>query len=777
MGLIAVLLSQYRRYPGQLIGMLAILACAGALWSGIQSLTGRAGDALEVSNAALQTHFEVEREDGAALQVSDFTRLRRAGICVTPRLHVQLSERLELLGVDPLSADCLRLPEPQARVVEHLLEAPTQVPLWGTSDTLQLWQALPRSASVAYPLAQMETLPQGVLLTDIAEADRLDPDGGGRLALLLSTPAALPAGYSLVVADYGVDPGSLVDSFLFSLDALGWLALLVAALLLRSVYLLELEQRRHTMRLLHRLGVERWRLRLCLLVEALLLALIGGAVGVGLGLWLAQGLAEGIGSTLLNLYSLPALGKGLPMLQIWMELALVLLLLILWAGVDLLRAVPGEPAEAPEVRAGAIYPAWIGAGLLLVGGIGLLTVDALWLIFAMTGFCLLGVGLLVAAGVGWGLVWMQRQPLGPLLEWSCSEMAALCRLLRLPLLALTLAIAAAIGVQAMVSGFEATFTRWLEQRLRGDLYLDPGRPVAAALWRARLTELSGVAEVLPMTRGQVLVEGRPSDLLAVDPSSPLLAGWRFLQATEEPWSGLRDAGVLVNEQLARRQRVGLGDLLELTLGDISVRRQVLGVYADYGRPAAEVVLPLEALPGAVPEQYTTFVLGLKAGFAPEQVLPALPWLEGSRWRPRAILLQRAQAVFARTFQLTRTLNLLTLVLAAAVLALMGFRLFRLRQPYYTLLYVAGVDKRALRRRLVGHALVLTLLLGVLATPLGIGLSWILVAKVNPAAFGWSLPLGLYPGYWLQVWLACALIGALVGAAVGDPVRLETLKNE
>ncbi|MBV1787270.1 ABC transporter permease [Marinobacterium sp. D7] len=777
MALISVFLSQYRRHPGQLLGLLSILACAGALWSGIQSLTGRASSALALSNAALQTYFEVEREDGRALQVSDFARLRRSGVCVTPRLLVPLTEQLSVLGIDPLTADCLRMPKPQTQVVEQLLAAPTQVALWGTADSLRLWRALPRAASAAYPLAEMETLPRGVLLTDIADAARLDSNGVGRLALLLPTSAALPSGYRSALVDYGVDPGSLVDSFLFSLDALGWLALLVAALLLRSVYLLELEQRRRTMRLLHRLGVEQWRLRLSLLIEALLLALLGGAVGLWLGQWLARSLAEGIGSTLASLFSLNALGEAGPMLQIWVELALVLLLLIGWAGVDLVRSGPGEEIGRRAAWTGSWYPAWIGAALAIVGGAGLLMTDQLQLLFAMTGLCLLGAGLLVPAGVGWGLAWLQHLSKGVLLEWSCSEMAALCRLLRLPLLALTLAIASAIGVQAMVSGFETTFTRWLEQRLQGDLYLDPGRQVSASLWRERLTQLAGVAEVLPMTRGQVLVDGRPNDLLAVDPGSPLLAGWRFLQAENNPWDSLRGSGVLINEQLARRQRIGLGQWLDITLGDKRVRRRVQGVYADYGRPAGEVVLPLEVLPQAVPEQYTTFVLGLKAGVAPGSGVPAQPWLEGSRWQQRALLLQRAQAVFARTFQLTRTLNLLTLVLAAAVLALMGFRLFRLRQPHYTLLYVAGIEKRALRWRLVTHALVLTLLLALLATPLGVGLGWVLVAKVNPAAFGWTLPLGLYPGYWLQVWLICALIGALVGAAVGDPVRLETLKNE
>ncbi|MFC6979777.1 FtsX-like permease family protein [Microbulbifer taiwanensis] len=123
------------------------------------------------------------------------------------------------------------------------------------------------------------------------------------------------------------------------------------------------------------------------------------------------------------------------------------------------------------------------------------------------------------------------------------------------------------------------------------------------------------------------------------------------------------------------------------------------------------------------------------------------------------------------------LNILTLALAGTALALMGLVIFRLRQGSYTLLYVYGVRRKSLRGRLIAHSMLVTGLLALLATPLGIFLGWVLVARVNPVAFGWALPLHLYPGFWLQVWLACLVIGAFVGALVGNPVRLETLKNE
>ena len=40
------------------------------------------------------------------------------------------------------------------------------------------------------------------------------------------------------------------------------------------------------------------------------------------------------------------------------------------------------------------------------------------------------------------------------------------------------------------------------------------------------------------------------------------------------------------------------------------------------------------------------------------------------------------------------------------------------------------------------------------------LAWLLVAVVNPAAFGWRLPLHLYPGDWLRLAALAAALAAL-----------------
>jgi putative ABC transport system permease protein len=808
-----VYLSHYRRHPGQLAGLLLILACAAMLWSGVQSLTSRGADSIKASVQAQAPQLSLQRLDKRPLGVDDFALLRRAGLCVTPRLTLQLEldrsglppstlsssvrKQLRLLGVDPLTVDCLpSLPwmtavldaaEPELLAGQETAQGMASLgALWGSPAALQMWKRSENAAAAEYGLHEVPDLPADLLVGDIATIATLARQVGGetRLELLMPAPLAgmLPQGYEAMLQDYGVSSAPLANSFLLSLEALGWLALLVAALLVRAVYLFSMEQRRRSLDILYRQGVELWRLRLYLLLEMLLLCVLGGALGVWLGQVLAGLLAEGFRGTLAGLFSVEGLGAGLSAGALWLRAAVVLLVLLAWACNDILLLRFGRPSG--ETRRAEGPWGWLAGVLLMQAGILGLALDTpLWLIFAATGAGLLGAGLLLPRILSLLLaglqVWVQRGPGAVLLEWSCSEMQALCHLLRLPLLALAFAIASAIGIQAMVTGFESTFARWLDQRLQGQLYLDPGQPVALQDWVAQLQTLPRVVAVLPQVRGRALVEQQAVDVLGVDPGSALVSGWDFLESAPQPWQALQGQGLMVNEQLARRQHLKLGDWIKVRMGAMEKLYQVAAIYADYGRPDGEILLASRHLPAALPGRYITFVLGLAPGSAPDwqRWMQQYPWLGGSRLRDQAALKAGARAVFGRTFDITGALSGLTLLLSGIALMLMALTLFRLRQRLYSWIYVCGLTSGQLRWRLCAHAMLLTTVLGVLATPLGIFLSWVLVARVNPVAFGWALPFNLYPAYWLQVWLACLLVGALTGLLMASPVRLETLKNE
>jgi putative ABC transport system permease protein len=74
----------------------------------------------------------------------------------------------------------------------------------------------------------------------------------------------------------------------------------------------------------------------------------------------------------------------------------------------------------------------------------------------------------------------------------------------------------------------------------------------------------------------------------------------------------------------------------------------------------------------------------------------------------------------------------------------------------------GLTRAQLARIEIGKALVLAALTALAALPLGLAVAWILTAIINVQAFGWKLPVFLFPGQWATLFLL-ALLTAFIAA--------------
>jgi putative ABC transport system permease protein len=81
----------------------------------------------------------------------------------------------------------------------------------------------------------------------------------------------------------------------------------------------------------------------------------------------------------------------------------------------------------------------------------------------------------------------------------------------------------------------------------------------------------------------------------------------------------------------------------------------------------------------------------------------------------------------------------------------------------------GVSRRRLMQMELLKILALGLITALLSLPLGLLVAWCLVAVVNVQAFGWRLPLHVFPSLWLQL-VGLTLLTALL-AAIPPIVRL------
>ena len=792
--LFSALFSHYRRHPLQLLALALMIMLATMLWTGVNHLTTQARASLGQSEQAVAARTQLERVDGQALTVADFVTLRRAGLCVTPWLEVERPRQGgRLVGVDPLAAGCFAQTAPAA----------------GNNS--------PEPEESPEPLKKPEPAWTPVLngepFIDISEAAALAQNVAPRkvsLSLLIVPPepaSALPSDYRMTGFSLGPDTGELGDSFLLNLDALGFLVLLITALLLRSVYQLGMAQRRDSFALLQRFGVMPSAINQVLLVEILLLALLSVVPGVWLGRLLAGTVSGGFGQALDSLFDTPLYAgqseNWLTPIVTMMAIVLAVCLaqnvraLLLRSAAMLPFALPAKLSTGFGVRS---WP-WLAMPLAAAGLAMALMAQSLPLVFFAVALVFAATGIAAPFAIAALSATLARKTREPLARWRHTELGVMARRLALPLVALQFALAMVLAVQALVTVFEATFDEWLGQRLAADYFIEVPAGAsanAAAQWLAAQPELAqsgdwhqvvrGVAQLPAAADPENSRKAQSVDLFALGPVSPLLTMWSLQAAGDQPWQGFAAGeGVMVNEQLARRYPLVVGDTLVLTLANTRLERPVLAIYADYGRPAGEVLINLELLPDEFVPAFESFSISPGASDIAliTDGLQRLWQVDSVRVRDNKRIRELADAVFDQTFLLTRAMTFVTLVLAAIALLIMGWVFFSTRAWYFRLLQVWGLTKRQVLAQLGQLALTLTLSITLLALPLGVWLTWVLVHRINPLAFGWSLPMAIYPGFWLQLGVVSVLIGLSItllmrsqlGGSGPKPVSAASLRGD
>jgi putative ABC transport system permease protein len=89
-------------------------------------------------------------------------------------------------------------------------------------------------------------------------------------------------------------------------------------------------------------------------------------------------------------------------------------------------------------------------------------------------------------------------------------------------------------------------------------------------------------------------------------------------------------------------------------------------------------------------------------------------------------------------------------------------LAQMRLPQLAPVWALGLTRARLARLEVLRALLLAALTMVLAVPVGLVLAWVLLAVINVEAFGWRLPMHLFPGQW-AVLAVLALLAATLAS--------------
>ena len=581
------------------------------------------------------------------------------------------------------------------------------------------------------------------------------------------------------------EAAGLLAAFRLNLTALSLVSLLVGGFLVYASVRASLARRREELGILRAVGATRGQVVALVLGEAALLGAAGTAAGLPLGWLAARANVAAVSGTLRNVYLL----EGIERVTVGPGL------LLLAAATGVLGAVAG--AIAPALDAARRDPrallasitleerAGVRSGRALAAGGGALAAAVLFhalagRAWAPSGF-VLALGVLAAVplaapaalrllaragrarrlGVRYGVLTLGARP-------SAAAVAAG---------ALAVAVAMLAGVTVMVGSFRSSVVGWLDRTLAADVY------VTTPSWRLARSEATLAPEVVARLRaepglraldvlrqvqtqgpgGRITVSGIDAALPGGERRAELVSGDAALAMR-----ALREGGAaLVSEPLARKAGLGPGATLAVRGPSGEARFPVAGVYRDFGNEAGAALLDLGTFArtfGEGPPSNAALYLapGLDAEEAVERLRAALAG-HALQIRSNRTLRGEVLAIFEQTFAVTRLLQVMGLLIAAAGVALSLLVLARERRAELALYRALGATRPQLFRVFLGRGLAIGVAGLAVGGAGGAALALVLVRVVNPAFFGWTLgvhvPWSALAGQALAI-LAVAVVASL-----------------
>jgi putative ABC transport system permease protein len=551
-------------------------------------------------------------------------------------------------------------------------------------------------------------------------------------------------------------------------------------------------QRRTLLGRLRSLGVTRREIVRLILSEALWMGFVGSILGVAVGTILGRGLVRLVTRTINDLYFAVSLER------VAIDPWILAKGAALGVAATLLAAVPPviEAASVPAriatlrstieekarwmVRRAALWGALSGG----TGGI-LLALPSRSLVLSLSGlfFVMLGLALLTPLCTV-ALTALLRRPLawvGGMVGLMAARGVVTTLSRTAPAIAaLVVAVSVTVGLGTMIGSFRGTLVRWLEGTLQADVYVSLPSPQASAasgtLWPDVIESFVAHPQVVGHStyRGlDTFTDEGVFRLVALDQDP---RGDRAFDFIEETSGGALEAfrageGLLVSEPFAYRRGIGVGDSVRLSTPTGPRSIPVAGVFYDYASDQGVVMIARSLYdtwysdPGV-----TSLGLYLAEDADSEQVVSELsagvPEGRAVLIRSNDTLRSASLQVFDRTFRVTGVLRVLAFIVAfvGIMSALMAVELER--EGELGLLRATGLTPGQLWKLVTTQTGLIGLLSGLMAIPVGIVLSIVMIYVVNKRSFGWTLRMELDSvvlGQAILIALASALLAGVYPA--------------
>ncbi len=601
---------------------------------------------------------------------------------------------------------------------------------------------------------------------------------------------------------------SLTATYRFNLNILGWMSILVGALLVANVSALYSLLKKPSVAVLRQLGAKKSEILQWVFLEQIILGAIGGVLGLVVGVALERVVSAQVIRTLSNLYLKSAATRP--------EVSPRIAILTVGAGI-LIYVGAGALSTLRLLR---VQPASLGRRLLpdpvkprRLGFAIVASLAAIWVSprippFAIPGIsggapqplagylAALGIFVIAYAAAGGVLAGLARG----VHRMTPSRVAE-----RLPSLAIaarragrsglrgrtqvaTLAggLSMVVGVTLMVGGFRQSLTDWLETSFSAEVMGEPlifqspreTRPRITDTDLAKLRSLPSVEGVDCLLIGEWRYEGRLVRVAGIEDA----LGMKGRRLPMVPLDLAPGADELKTLQLLRRDpsKVAISETFASKFGfrrgdrvmadlagrGVSKPYEVVAVVREYSSEGGYILvdrheygklaridgchnLRIYARKGADSVRITQELSAADAGAAARIRL-----FTGVEVRRNAL------RTFDDTFAVTGVLTLLAALLGGLSLLTQLIQSTAERKPEWAALRRLGLNGWGLLRVCSADILLSVFAGQVLGVACGALLGWILCFSINRQAFGWSVDYGS-PSSWLRVvWISFVFSGTL-----------------
>ena len=576
--------------------------------------------------------------------------------------------------------------------------------------------------------------------------------------------------------------GAMLGAFRLNLEALSLLALFVGVFLIYNTAMFTVVSRTREVGILRSLGARQREIVAAFLSQILLFGLVGGIMGGTAGYFLSYFLTSVIGSTISSLYFflrpsplawswwIPAIGG---LFGCAVSLVGSIFPLAELARIDPVSSLSGRTARRGSRRK-ARDAAIFGIGSIVAGSILLyLSPIHIYVGFAGTFGILFGFSLVTGTML---LI------LGPLMRSALYRVGGLPGKIAagnirqnlgrtgVAVAAFMVALSMAIGLSAMIGSFRESLTWWMDSQLRGDLYISTVSeiPVPESFYE-ELKTIPGIGGLDPYRNVQIIYRDKPVTVASIDASVlKRYTNFGWLSGGNENWDPVAGGAVIISESFSRSFGVSPGQNITLEGTGGPVELPVQAVFYDYTTEHGLIMMDRSTYLTVYGDHtISSLAIFIDPGNPlTQELINEVKARARARELPvftRSQLHDNILGVFDKTFAVTRSMRVLTIIIAFFGIAGALMTLFIERSREFGIYRALGFSTSQVAVMTLLEALGMGFVSFMLSTVTGTALAIILIKVINLHSFNWTI--FYYPAWQPYVMAGVTALLASISAAL------------